>query len=190
MRFCLSVLILLFLLVPQSSVSACGTIDTWIAAYEHGEKHKALFQMLDCADSYKAPADDIALLPIIKDALRSSSQVVEMAIQVFKSYNYLWGARNESAYMGVFKAVTGEDNLKSFTKYHDWMIVTANSGANMRDHASLGGKVITAVKFGMQVRVFSRHGEWMKVRPVGPGSVDPRFEGKEGYVHKSLLIPY
>lgn len=91
LRFCLSVLILLFLLVPQSSVSACGTIDTWITAYEHGEKHKALFHMLDCADSYKAPADDIALLPIIKDALRSSSQVVEMAIQVFKSYNYLWG---------------------------------------------------------------------------------------------------
>ena len=89
MRFCLSVLILLFLLVPQSSVSACGTIDTWIAAYEHGEKHKALFHMLDCADSYKAPADDIALLPIIKDALRSDSQVAEMAIQVFKSYNHL-----------------------------------------------------------------------------------------------------
>jgi len=190
LKFSLSVCIVSLLLAPQSPVSACGTIDTWIAIYEHGEKHKALFHMLDCVDSYKAPIDDIAVLPIIKDALRSGSQVAEMAGQVFESYNHLWGARNEPTYTGVFKTVTGRSDPKSFAKYHDWMVVTAISGANMRNRASLDGKVITAVKFGMQVRVLSKQGEWIKVRPVGPGSVDPRFERKIGYIHESLLMPY
>ena len=190
LKFCISVGIALFLLAPQSPVSACGTVDGWIVTYEHGEKHKALFHMLDCADSYQAPADDIALLPVIENALKSGSRVAEMAMQVFKSYNHLWGARNESAYIGVFKAITGSDDLKSFVKYQNWMVVTANSGANMRNRPSLDGMVVTAVKFGMQVRALSQHGEWIKVRPVGPGSVDPRFEGKEGYIHMSLLVPY
>ena len=188
MKFSLSVCFAFFMLVSQSSVSACGTTDMWIAIYEHGEKHKALFHLLDCADSYKAPADDIALLPIIKNAIRSGSQVAEMATQVFKSYNHLWGARNDPAYVGVFKSITGGDDLKSFVKYRNWMVVTANSGANMRNRASLDGKVITTVKFGMQVRALSKHGKWIKVRPVGPGSIDPRFEGKEGFIHESLLM--
>jgi len=70
---------------------ACGDIDTWIVLYKDGQKHKALVHLLDCADSYRAPSDDISLLPVIKDA-------------------------------------------------------------HMRDHASIDGKEVTAVKYGMQVR--------------------------------------
>jgi len=91
-----------------------------------------LFHLLDCADNYIAPFDDIALLPIIKDALGSRSQMAKMATQVFKNYNHLWGGRNEPVYAGVFRAITGGDDLKSFAKYQGWMVVTAFKGANMK----------------------------------------------------------
>ena len=188
-RFCLPVSIIFILIFPKPALT-CGTIDTWIAIYNGGKKHKALFHLLDCADNYKAPSDDIMLLPVIKDALKGSSQVVTVATQVFMHYNHLWGARHEPAYADVFKAITGLDDRSGFLNYDDWMVVTALRCAYMRDHASLNGKVITAVKCGMQVRALSRHGEWIKVRPVGPGSLDPRFERKVGYIHESLLRPY
>ena len=60
----------------------------------------------------------------------------------------------------------------------------------MRDGASLDSRVITAVKYGMQVKAIAKQGKWIKARPVGPGSVDPRFERKVGYIHESLLMVY
>ena len=105
-------------------------------------------------------------------------------------YKHLWGARNEPAYADVFKAITGLNDVKSLTNYHDWMVVTAHSGANMREDASLDSRIITAVKHGMQVKVVSKRRDWIKVRPIGPGSVDPRFERKMGYIHESLLVGY
>jgi Bacterial SH3 domain len=186
----LPVSIILVLFAPQTLILACGSIDDWIAVYERGEKHKALFHMLDCADNYSAPADDIALLPIIKDALGSTPKVAAAAIQVFMNFNHLWGARNEPDYVDVFKAITGRDDWNSLAEFHDWMVVTANSGANMREEASLDSAVITTVKYGMQAKAVSKQGEWIKVRPVGPGSSDPRFERKVGYIHESLLMPY
>jgi uncharacterized protein YgiM (DUF1202 family) len=70
------------------------------------------------------------------------------------------------------------------------MVVTAVTGANMRGGPSLDSPVVTAVKHGMQVKLLSKQGDWIKVRPVGPGSVDLRFEPKTGYIHESLLEPY
>lgn len=182
--------IALVLFAPQTLLFACGSIDDWIAVYKRGEKHKALFHMMDCADNYRAPADDIVLLPIIKDALRDGPQMANTATQVFIHYNHLWGARNEPAYADVFQTITGLNDVRSLTNYHDWMVVTAMSGANIREGASLDSRVITAVKYGMQVKVVSKKGIWIKVRPVGPGSVDPRFERKRGYIHESLVEPY
>ncbi|MBM4315366.1 MAG: SH3 domain-containing protein, partial [Deltaproteobacteria bacterium] len=69
-------------------------------------------------------------------------------------------------------------------------VVTANRGANMRARPSVDSRIVTSVKFGMHVKISSKQGEWIQVRPVGPGSVDPRFERKEGYIHASLLAPY
>ena len=186
----LSFLMVFVSLLSQDPVWACGSINTWISVYERGEKHKALFHLLDCADSYVAPSDDVALLPVIKDALKSGSRTASLAAQVFVHFNHLWGARHEPAYADVFKSITGLNDLKNLTKFNDWMVVTANGGANMREHPSLDGRVVTSVKFGMQVKILSRQGVWIKVRPVGPGSVDPRFERKEGYIHESLLAPY
>jgi uncharacterized protein YgiM (DUF1202 family) len=74
------------------------------------------------------------------------------------------------------------------TDYQDWMVVTAVACANMREGPSLDSPVITGVKYGMQVKAVARHGEWIKARPVGPGSVDPRFERRTGYIHQSLLM--
>jgi hypothetical protein len=184
----LFVVVLFF--AAQGTGSACGTVDDWVAVYESGEKHKALFHLLDCADNYTAPSDDIALLPIIADALKSGPQVAKAATRVFVNFNHLWGARNEKGYDAVFKKITGHEGWKDFPDYRDWMVVTPAGGANMREGPSIRSPVITAVKYGMQVRVISSAGEWRKVRPVGPGSVDRRFERKVGYVHESLLAPY
>lgn len=174
----------------SSPAQACGSIDDWIAVYSRGEKHKALYHMLDCADSYRAPADDAALLPVIRDALGSRRQVAAVARQVFTYFNHLWGSRHDPAYAGVFRAVTGRDDWSSLADYQDWMVVTAASGANMRAGPSLDSPVIAAVKYGMQVKALARHGEWIQARPVGPGSMDPRFERKTGYIHESLLMAY
>jgi hypothetical protein len=178
------------MLSPLALIWACGSVDDWIAVYNGGEKYKGLFHMIDCADTYRAPADDVALLPVIQDALGSNKQAAAAAKQVFTYFNHLWGARHESAYAGVFKAVTGRDDWISLTDYQDWMVVTAAGGANLREGPSLDSPVITAVKFGMQVKALARQGEWIKARPVGPGAVDSRFEGKTGYIHESLLMAY
>jgi len=171
-------------------VLACGSIDDWIAVYSSGEQHKGLFHMLDCADSYRVPTNDIELLPVIQDALERDDQVAAVAKQVFRYFNHLWGARHEPAYAGVFRAATGRDDWSSLADYQDWMVVTAFSGANMRAGPSLESPVIAAVKYGMQVKALARQGEWIRARPVGPGSVDPRFRHKTGYIHESLLMAY
>lgn len=178
------------ILLCQSSAAACGTIRMWTAAYERGTRHKALFHMMDCADSYKAPGDDFALLPIINDGLGRGGEVAEMAKQVFKKYNHLWGARREPGYEAVLKAVTGISDYKKLGLYGSWYYVTARGGANMRNRPSLDGEIVTAVKYGMQMVVGKQMGEWLSAMPVGPGSIDPRFEHKEGYIHQSLLHPY
>lgn len=174
----------------QSWTLACGTIRMWTSAYERGARHKALFHMMDCADSYKAPVDDLALLPIITDALGRGGEVAETAKQVFKKYNHLWGARQEPGYAAVLKEVSGVSDYKKLGLYVSWYCVTARSGANMRNRPSLDGDVVTAVKYGMQVMVGKRVGQWLHAMPVGPGSIDYRFEHKEGYIHHSLLHPY
>ena len=184
---CIGILLILSFYDP---VSACGSIDDWTSMYNRGEKHKALFYMIDCADNYRAPADDIALLPVIQDSLQNSRQVADMAKIVFRYYNHLWGARKEPGYSSVFKAVTGDDDFNNLTDYQDWMVVTPIGGANMREAPSLESRVITALKYGMPVKAGQKQGEWIKVRPVGPGSVDSRFEGKSGYIHESLLAAY
>ena len=186
----LSFLMVFVSLLSQDPVWACGSIDTWISIYERGEKHKALFHLLDCADSYVAPPDDVALLPVIKDALGRDSKVASLAVQVFVNFNHLWGARQLPGYVDVLKAASGINGLESLSNYRDWMVVTTTGGANMREHPSLESRVVTSVKYGMQVKILSRQGDWIKVRPVGPGSVDPRFERQEGYIHESLLAPY
>jgi uncharacterized protein YgiM (DUF1202 family) len=180
----------LILLVWQSSVMACGSIKMWLAEYERGGRHKALFHIMDCADSYKAPEDDFIMLPIIKDALGRGSEISQLASRVFKTYNHLWGAREEPEYAEVLKAINGISDFKKFGLYGSWYYVTAQNGVNMRDKPSLGGEIITSVKYGMQVRVGERVGEWLQVAPVGPGSVDPRYERKQGWIHASFLHPY
>ena len=180
----------LLALMLGSPLMACGTVDGWISVYKQGEKHKALFHMLDCPDSYQAPEDDIALLAVVKDAIRSGSKIAEMGAAVFRYYNHLWGARHQPGYEEVLKLAAGMDSAKALSNYKNWMTVTARNGANVRAKPSLNGRVITAVKRGMQVQVLSKQGDWLEIRPVGPGSVDPRFERKQGYAHKSLLKPY
>ncbi|KIX14704.1 SH3 domain-containing protein [Dethiosulfatarculus sandiegensis] len=176
--------------VCQTTALACGSLDMWADFYERGERHKALFHMLDCADSYKVPQDDLLLLPIIKDALQRDPEVAKLAEQVFENYNHLWGARLEPDYAIVLEKVSGESDYKKLDQYRDWYWVTAKNGANMRTSPSLQGRVVTAVKYGMQVKVISQKGEWIKARPVGPGAIDPRFENKSGYIHRSLVKKY
>jgi uncharacterized protein YgiM (DUF1202 family) len=178
------------LLLWHSTSLACGTVRMWNAAYERGERHKALFHMMDCSDSYKVPEDDIALLPIIKDALGRGGEIAELASQVFKTYNHLWGSRQKPEYPGVLKAITGISDHKKLGRYRSWYYVTARNGANMRNRPSVDGAVVTAVKYGMQVQVTKRVGKWLQAKPVGPGAIDPRFERKWGYIHHSLLHPY
>jgi len=94
-----------------------------------------------------------------------------------------------SIYAGVFKAITGRDDVKSLTDNHDWMVVIASTGTNTREHASPDSQAITAVKCSMQTEAISKQREWIKVRPVGGGQVDPRFERRRGYIHESLRLP-
>ena len=172
------------------SVMACGTVDDWISVYERGQRHKALFHMIDCASSYVAPDDDIALLPVIADALTRNAKIADMAVQVFHVYNCLYGARNQKGYRRVLKTISSRGEPVSLDKFHDWLVVTAQSGANLRNKPSLDGRVLTAVQYGMQVRRMGEKNEWVKVDPVGPGSIDPRYDRVTGYIHKSLLVPY
>jgi hypothetical protein len=174
----------------QSWALACGTIRMWTSAYERGARHKALFHMMDCADSYKAPVDDFSLLPIITDALGRGGEVAEMAKKVFKKFNHLWGARQEPGYAKALKAVTGISDYRKLRLYDSWYYVTARSGANMRNRPSLDGDIVTVVKFGMQVVAGKRVGQWLHAMPVGPGAIDHRFQHKEDYIHQSLLHPY
>lgn len=191
-RTCALVLIVALagIMVINSSALACGTVRGWIAGYQRGLHYKALFHMLDCSSSYQAPADDIALLPIIADALKRGPKVANMARRVFRTYNFLRGARNEKGYQDVVKAVAAGGNPVSLSRYQGWLVVTAKSGANLRDQPSLQGKVLASVIYGMQVRPLGIKGEWIEVMPVGPGSVDPQFEGVIGFIHQSLLKPY
>ena len=183
-------LVLLALLGLPGVSLACGTVDMWISVYEEGGRHKALFHMLDCADSYQAPEDDQKLLPVLLDAMGRHQDVAELACSVFKHFNCLYGARNSVGYQELLKQVADRTGPIDLAKFKDWLIVTANNGANVRKGPSTDTQVITAVKPGMQVRLLERSGQWMKIRPVGPGSIDPRFERKVGYVHESLLKPY
>lgn len=169
---------------------ACGTVRGWIYTYNQGEHHKALFHLFDCASSYRVPADDRALLPVIMDALGRGEKVAELAVAVFNHYNRLYGARHDQDYPALLQALRGRGADVSLNMYKDWMVVTPKSGANLRDAPGPQGRVLTSLIHGMQAKVLDRSGEWVKVKPVGPGAVDPRFERKTGYVHQSLLAPY
>lgn len=184
------VLALVMALGLSTAAFACGTVDMWIGAYERGQYHKALFHMLDCADSYQAPEDDQKLLPVLLDAMDRHREVVELACSVFRNFNCLYGARNLTGYKELLRKVSEKSGPVNLDKFKGWYIVTPNNGANVRQGPSTDAKVITAVKPGMQVKLLDRSGQWMKIKPVGPGSVDPRFERKAGYVHESLLKPY
>lgn len=147
--------------------------------------------MLDCADSYQAPEDDLKLLPVLLDAMGRHQEVAKLACSVFDNFNCLYGARNATGYTELVRQVSQKTGKPvSLGQFKDWYIVTPNSGANVRKGPSPDSQVITAVKPGMQVELLGRSGRWMKIKPVGPGSIDPRFERKVGYVHQSLLKPY
>jgi len=188
------VLVLMALLatviVASSTAMACGSVSYWITSYQRGQHHRALFHMVDCASSYQAPADDIALLPVITDALKRGPKVADMARQVFRVYNCLYGARHHKGYQDVLKAVAQASRPVSLGRYRGWLVITAKSGANLRDKPSLEGKVLTAIIYGMQVLPLGRQGEWIQVAPVGPGSRDPQFESVTGFMHQSLCKPY
>jgi hypothetical protein len=175
---------------PAAAPLACGSIAFWAAKYESGDRHRALFHMLDCAASYKAAQDDIILLPVIDDALMRGKELAQMASQVFKTYNHLWGARKQPLYSRVFKAATGLAAPKKFYNYTNWYVVTAKSGANLRVMPSSAGEKLTAVKYSMQVKAIARQDQWVRVTPVGPAAFGRRFRGKTGYIHQSLLQPY
>lgn len=176
--------------LAQGVALASGTIGGWAATYERGERHKALFYMIDCADSYKAPRDDLVLLPIVADALGRSPKVADMAVQVFLYYNQLYGARSQPAYAGMLARIKKTGAKVNPDQFKDWLVVTAKNGANMRAAPDTSAKVLTALKFGMQAKPLARQGDWVKVKPVGPGAVDPRFDRYVGWVHQSLLTPY
>ena len=186
----LALLLLAGLILWPSLVRACGTVGMWISIYQQGERHKALFHMLDCADSYQAPRDDKLLLPVIADALERGDKVAELARAVFFNFNCLYGARREPLYCQVREKIMASGKKVNLAKFRHWWVVTAKSGANLRAKPSLDGAVLTAVKFGMQVEALGKNGDWLEVKPVGPGSVDPRYERVRGYVHRSLLRRY
>jgi len=178
------------ILCIQGPATACGTVQDWIMEYERGHHHKALFHLLDCASGYIAPEDDIALLPIIADALKRNNQIKEMAGRVFRFFNCLYGARNQKAFQQVFNMVSKMGKPLSLDEYSQWMVVRARSGANMRAEPSLESRVLTSIQHGMLVRRIDHQREWVKVVPAGPGSIDPRYERVVGYIHDSLLKPY
>ncbi len=182
-------LLALLLLLPSVAV-ACGSVGMWISFYERGERHKALFHMLDCADSYQAPRDDKLLLPVIADALEREAKVAEMARAVFFTYNCLYGARREPLYCQVREKMVASGKPVNLSRFRHWWVVTAKGGANLRAKPSLQGAVLTAVKYGMQVEALGEQGDWMEVRPVGPGAEDPRYQKVRGYIHRSLLRRY
>ena len=186
----ITVMLLAAVCAWAAPAQACGTVRGWIYTYNQGEHHKALFHLFDCASSYRAPADDRALLPVVRDALDRGEKVAELAVAVFNHYNRLYGARHDQDYPALIEALRRRGADVSLDMYKDWMVVTPRSGANLRAAPGPGGKVLTALVFGMQAKALSRSGEWIEVKPVGPGSVDPRFERKTGYVHQSLLAPY
>jgi hypothetical protein len=169
---------------------ACGGVDDWIRVYEDGDRHRALFHLLDCASSYRPLRDDAALLPVVADALERDRKVADLGMAVFRHFNCLYGARGLPTHgevLAEFEARGGEVSLK---RYRRWMVVTARSGAWMREGPSDGARGVATLPQGLTVRRLEERGEWVKVRPVGPSSVDPRFEGKEGFVYASLLAPY
>jgi hypothetical protein len=182
-------LLLLGSQMAGSSLGA-GTIDWWVAAYERGERHKALFHLMDCADNYQAPGDDLLLLPVIQDALGREAKVAELAVQVFLYYNQLYGARKSASYATLQASLAQRGVKVDLRRYEKWMVVIAERGANLRQSPSSQGKVLTALKTGMQALPLGESGSWVEVKPVGPGAVDPRFERVRGYVHASLLAPY
>jgi hypothetical protein len=186
----MAVALLAALWLGQGAALACGTVDGWAATYERGERHKALFYLIDCADSYQAPRDDLLLLPIVADALGRRSKVAEMGVQVFLHYNHLYGARRQPAYAGILARIKKMGTKVNPNQFKDWLVVTAKNGANMRAAPNTSAKVLTALKFGMQAKPLARQGDWVKVKPVGPGAVDPRFDRYTGWVHQSLLAPY
>lgn len=169
---------------------ACGTIRMWTSAYERGQHHKALYHMMDCGYSYNPLKDDQALVPILSDAMTRGPEVRKIAVQVFMVYNCLYGARRAKGYPQLAAAMKKAGAACEAGRFGQWYVVVAKGGANLRQAPSTSGKIITAVRHSMQVRVLERHGQWLKVRPVGPGSVDPQYERVSGYLHQSLVRPY
>ncbi len=186
----LALIILALALLYPPRARACGSVGMWISIYRQGQRHKALFHMIDCADSYRAPRDDKLLLPVVADALKREARVAEMARAVFFTYNCLYGARRDPLYCQVREQIVAGGREVDLSRFRHWRVVTAKAGANLRARPSLQGAVLTAVKRGMQVEVLGRKGDWLEVRPVGPGAVDPRYQGVRGYIQRSLLGPY
>ena len=186
----LAAVLMAMALFSSSPARACGTVGMWISIYQQGERHKALFHMMDCADSYQAPRDDKLLLPVVADALERGGKVAEMARAVFFTYNCLYGARMEPLYCQVREKIIASGEKVNLAKFRHWWVVTAKRGANLRAKPSLEGAVLTAVKYGMQVEALGESGDWLEVKPVGPGSVDPRYDKVRGYIHRSLLRRY
>lgn len=187
----MGLLSLLAILIMAGPALACGTVDGWAATYLRGERHKALFHMLDCADSYRVPEDDVLLLRVVGDGLKREPKIAKMAASVFINFNCLYGARHEPDYKTVLKAVEKRGLKVDLNKFKTWLVVTARRGANLRAEPSLSGRILTAIKYKMTVRpVGPAQGDWLKVKAVGPTSVDPRFDRYTGYLHRSLVAPY
>lgn len=178
-------------LVGQASLAcACGGIDDWIRVYQRGERHKALFHLLDCASGYRPLQDDPALLPVVADALRRREEVANLGVKVFEGFNALHGARRSPGYPEVLAEVRRRGAGIALERYRDWWVVTAPSGAWLRAEPHAESRTITSLPAGVQVRLLKRRGEWFQVTPVGTGPLNPRFYGAEGYVHGSLLAEY
>jgi hypothetical protein len=178
------------LVAPASLAGACGGIGDWIGVYQRGERHKALFHLLDCASGYRPLQDDPALLPVVADALRRREEVANLGVKVFEEFNALYGGRSSPGYPGVLAEVRGRGAEIDLDRYRDWWVVTAPSGAWLRAEPHTGSRTITSLPAGVQVRLLKRRGEWFQVTPVGTGPLNPRFYGAEGYVHGSLLAEY
>jgi uncharacterized protein YgiM (DUF1202 family) len=127
---------------------------------------------------------------VIADALERGGKIAETARAVFVNFNCLYGARREPLYRRVREKIMAGGGEVNLSRYRRWRVVTAKGGANLRAKPSLKGAVLTAVKFGMQVEALGESGDWLEVKPVGPGAVDPRYERVRGYIHRSLLRRY
>ncbi|MCF8043213.1 MAG: hypothetical protein K9K65_11355 [Desulfarculaceae bacterium] len=130
------------------------------------------------------------VLPVVADALERGGEVAKLGMAVFRQFNHLYGARKLSGYEEVLAEVKARGEKVPLDRYLLWLVVIARSGAWLRAIPSAGAKGLAALPRGLTVRKLERRGEWVRVRSVGPGSVDPHFQVKAGFVHGSLLAPY